>query len=432
LKFHEARLDNGLQIVAEQNASVHSVALGFFVRTGARDETSDVSGVSHFLEHMAFKGTERFSAEDVNRIFDEVGARYNASTSEEVTLFYGAILPEYLPRMFELLAGILFPSLRQDDFDMEKKVILEEIGMYDDQPTFTAYEQAMRAHFDGHPLGSSILGSVDSVGGLTCEQMRAYHADHYQAGNILLAAAGNVDWDQLKQLAEQHCGGWPAGCFDRPVQEARPSGALKVVTRDSSVHQHVMEMTPAPPATHELRFAAELLGFVVGDDSGSRLYWELVDSGLAEAAELGYNDYDGSGTYLTYLGCQPDLADANLSRIHDVYESVNRDGITSDELATAKNKLTSRIVLKSERPMGRLSALGGNWIYRNEYRSVTDDLATFNSVTLDDVRRLLEAYPLGHTTTVAVGPLKALSIKSSSGNGSPSNAAGGDGSSAAS
>ncbi|MEO1993818.1 MAG: hypothetical protein ABGZ17_00915, partial [Planctomycetaceae bacterium] len=134
------------------------------------------------------------------------------------------------------------------------------------------------------------------------------------------------------------------------------------------------------------------------------------------------NDYDGSGTYLTYLGCQPELADSNLERIHKIYEHVNRDGITSDELATAKNKLASRIVLKSERPMGRLSALGGNWIYRNEYRSVTDDLATFNSVTLDDVRRLLEAYPLGFTTTVAVGPLKALSVQRSSGNGSAAHA----------
>ena len=422
MKFHEARLDNGLQIVAEQNTSVHSVALGFFVRTGARDETPEVSGVSHFLEHMAFKGTEDVTAEDVNRIFDEVGARYNASTSEEVTLFYGAILPEYLPRMFQLLAGILFPSLRQDDFDMEKKVILEEIGMYDDQPTFTAYEQAMQAHFAGHPLGSSILGTADSVSALTCEQMRTYHAEHYQAGNILLAAAGNIDWEQLKQLAQEYCGGWPAGRFDRPVHEARPDGALKVLTRDSSVHQHVMEMTAAPPATHELRFAAELLGFVVGDDSGSRLYWDLVDGGLADAAELGYNDYDGSGTYLTYLGCQPELADSNLARIHEIYERVNRDGITSEELATAKNKLNSRIVLKSERPMGRLSALGGNWIYRNEYRTVADDLATFNSVTLDDVRRLLEAYPLGHTTTVAVGPLKALSVKCSAGTGTAATA----------
>jgi predicted Zn-dependent peptidase len=128
LEFHEARLPNGLQIVAEHSPSVHSVALGFFVRTGARDESDEVAGVSHFLEHMVFKGTERHSADDVNRIFDEVGAKYNASTSEETTLFYAAVLPEYLPKSLELLADIVRPALRQDDFDMEKKVILEEIG----------------------------------------------------------------------------------------------------------------------------------------------------------------------------------------------------------------------------------------------------------------------------------------------------------------
>src|SRR5439155_14220684 len=137
----------------------------FLVRTGSRDETTEVSGVSHFLEHMAFKGTERHSAEDVNRIFDEVGAKYNASTGEEVTLFYAAVLPEYLPHTFDLLSDIIHPSLRQEDFDMEKNVILEEIGMYEDQPTFTVYEKLMQTHFAGHPLGRSILGSSASVGG---------------------------------------------------------------------------------------------------------------------------------------------------------------------------------------------------------------------------------------------------------------------------
>src|SRR5262245_35308701 len=157
VKFHHQKLKNGLTIIGETNAAARSAAVGFFVRTGSRDETAEVSGVSHFLEHMAFKGNERFTADDVNRIFDEVGAKYNASTSEEVTLYYAAILPEYLESTFEILSGLLYPSLRQEDFDMEKNVILEEIGMYEDQPTFTAYEELMRSHFAGHPLGQSIL-----------------------------------------------------------------------------------------------------------------------------------------------------------------------------------------------------------------------------------------------------------------------------------
>jgi predicted Zn-dependent peptidase len=408
LHFHEARLPNGLQIIAELSPSVYSVGMGFFVRTGSRDETSDVSGVSHFLEHMAFKGNEKYSADDVNRIFDEVGAKYNASTSEEITLFYGAVLPEYVPRTLDLLAGIIQPSLRQDDFDMEKNVILEEIGMYDDQPTFTAYEKLMQRHFAGHPLGQSILGSVESITALKSEQMRNYHHEHYRAGNITLAVAGNFDWQQVLDLAGQYCGHWPAGTSPRPVTEAKPAGGVEIITRETGVQQHVMQMAPAPSARDDRRFAAELLSVVIGDDSGSRMYWELVDPGHAESAELGYNEFDGSGVYLTYFSSTPEEAPANLARIREMYDKVNREGVSEAELSQAKNKICSRIVLRSERPMGRLSSLGNNWVYRGEYRSVQADLDAVQGVKAADIRALLDAYPLGQTTTVAIGPRETL------------------------
>ncbi len=169
-----------------------------------------------------------------------------------------------------------------------------------------------------------------------------------------------------------------------------------------------MEMTAAPPASSPLRFAAELLAVIVGDDSGSRLYWELVDPGFAEAAELGYNDYDGSGAWLTYLSCGAGQVAENLGKIHRVFEAVNREGVTVDELEQARNKVLSRVVLRSERPMGRLASLGGNWIYRHEYRSVEDDLQCYRLLLPKDLRELLTQYPLGQTTTVAVGPLTHL------------------------
>ena len=410
MDFREQKLDNGLQIIAEFNPNVHSVAVGFFVRTGARDEGPEVSGVSHFLEHMAFKGTDSLSADDVNRIFDEVGANYNASTSEEVTLFYAAILPEYLDRTFELLSNVLFPSLRQEDFEMEKNVILEEIGMYDDLPAFTVYEKVMQTHFAGHPLGQCILGTTDSVRALSAEQMRQYHSERYRAGNIVLAVAGKSDWDEIRRLADQHCGHWIDGTLPRQAQEAKPAGGLTIVTKAGSMQQHAMAMTPAPTAQDEMRFAAEVLSVIVGDDSGSRLYWDIVDPGHAESAELSYNEYDGSGAFATYLSCEPETVSENLRRIRAIYEVVNRDAVTEVELEQAKNKIASRIVLRSERPMGRLSSLGGNWIYRQEYRSVDDDLNTLKSLTVSDIRRLLEIYPLGLTTMATVGPLEELAI----------------------
>ena len=408
MKFHQTKLANDLAVIAELNPAVHSVALGFFVRTGSRDETAAVSGVSHFLEHMVFKGSEKYSADDVNRIFDEVGANYNAATAEEGTLFYGAVLPEYLPQAFELFANILRPALRQEDFDMEKNVILEEIGMYDDQPSFTAYENLMQTHFAGHPLGQSVLGTKESITALSCDQMRAYHRDRYLASNVTLAVAGNTDWSQIVSLAEQHCVHWPKGTCVRATHEAKPPGGLKVITRPKSQQEHIMQMTPAPSAQNRLRFAAEILSVIVGDHSGSRLFWELVDPGLAEAADLDFNDYDGSGSYLTYLSSEPEAIADNLARIQAIYAEVNLHGIREEELTLAQNKVASRVVLRSERPTGRLSSLGGNWIYREEYRSVGDDLATLRGITCRDVRELLDIYPLGATTTVAVGPLESL------------------------
>lgn len=408
MKFHETRLDNGLTVIAETNPYVQSVAAGFFVRTGSRDESTDVSGVSHFLEHMAFKGNDRLTADDVNRIFDEVGAKYNAQTSEEATIFYAALLPEYLPRAFDVLSTLLDPALRQEDFDMEKKVILEEIGMYEDLPSFTAYDTVMHRHFNGHPLGQSILGTTESIGALQAEQMRQYHREHYKAGNVILAVAGHTDWDRVVALAEEHCSHWPAGTVARNTDEAAARGGVEVVTKPGSVQQHVMQLAVAPPATNDLRYAADLLSVIVGDESGSRLYWELVDPGHAEAAEVGYNEYDGTGTWMTYLCCRPEATAENLDRIRSIYEQVNRDGVTQEELDQAKNKVASRVVLRSERPMGRLSSLGGNWLYRHEYRSVEDDLQTLQSITLEDIRALLQAYPLGQTTTAAVGPLESL------------------------
>src|SRR3984893_3210290 len=197
MPFHSHVLKNGLRIIAETSPSARSTAVGFFVRTGARDESSDVSGVSHFLEHMVFKGTPHRTALDVNRDFDRIGAHSIAFTSQENTVFYAAILPEYLPQAVDILSDILRPSLRVEDFDMEKNVIIEEIGMYEDQPMWSAYDRAKRGYFADHPLGNSILGTPESIRALARDQMHGYFQRRYVAPNITVAAAGNYDWKDL-------------------------------------------------------------------------------------------------------------------------------------------------------------------------------------------------------------------------------------------
>jgi predicted Zn-dependent peptidase len=409
MPFHTQVVSNGLRLIGETNPASRSVAVAFFVRTGARDETPQVSGVSHFLEHMVFKGTPRRTALDVNRDFDRIGADYNAFTSEENTVFHAAVLPEYLPQAVDILADILRPSLREDDFDMEKKVIIEEIGMYDDQPMWSAYDQAKRIYFAEHPLGNSILGTADSVGNLTRDQMAAYFLRRYVASNVMVAAAGNFDWHKLVGLVEQHCGGWQSGPIGREqVVETPGSGRAQVVPRGKVTQEHVFLISGGPPPSSQLRYAAEVLAMAVGDDSGSRLYWELVDPGLADSADTGFHEYEGTGAYYTSFSCQPENADKDLAIVKRVLDEVQKCGITEEELNQAKSKVGSRVVRGNERPKGRMQVIGMTWTYLNEYRTVDDELKAFDAVDLKAVREVLDRYPINRTTTLALGPLEKL------------------------
>jgi predicted Zn-dependent peptidase len=410
MQFREHKLANSLEVVAECNPQAHSLALGFFVRTGARDETDEVAGVSHFLEHMMFKGTPRRSADDVNRDFDAMGAHYNAFTSEEKTVYYAAVLPEYQGEALALLADILRPALRQEDFDTEKNVILEEIQMYHDQPPFGADDHVRALHFAGHPLGRSVLGTLDSIKALPLAAMRGYFERRYSPGNITVVAAGKVDFEALIDQAGSLCGSWAEIPSGRLVTRAAPHQEFACLHKEAATQEYCIHLANGPSATDDDRFAAKLLATVVGDETGSRMYWELVDPGLAEHASLGHYDFEGTGLFISYLCCAPDMAAENLARCRNLFHRVADEGIGAQELEQARNKINSRVVLASERPRGRLFSLGANWLHRREYRSVQDDLAAAARVTLDDVREVLGRYPLTQGTTVAIGPIEDLAV----------------------
>ena len=405
MQFIKHTIPNGLEIVAECNDEAHSTALGFFVKTGARDETDAVAGVSHFLEHMVFKGTPSRSADDVNREFDEMGAHYNAFTSEENTVYYAAVLPEYQDRAVELLADILRPSLREDDFRTEKQVILEEIQMYEDQPPFGADDKCRAMFYGSHPLGRSVLGTAESVGGLTPEAMHEYFRRRYSPGNVVLAAAGRIGFDALVAMAQRQCGGWEPTPTSRQLESVEGRSGFRVLRKEIATQQYVMQLAAGPAAEDADRYAAKLLATVLGDDSGSRLYWELVDPGLAESAGLNHSEHQGAGAMMTFMSCDPQQVADNLRRILDVYRRAEAEGITAAELEQAKNKIRSRIVLASERPRGRLFAVGTDWVYRRQYRAIATDLETVARITVDDLAAVLAKYPLSRPTTVTIGPL---------------------------
>src|SRR5262249_18582537 len=211
----------------------------FFVRTGARDETDAVSGVSHFLEHMVFKGSANRTAAEVNRDLDDLSASSNAYTSEEQTVYYATTLPEDQEAIVELLADMMRPALRQEDFDTEKQVILEEIAKYDDQPPYGAHEKCMAAFFGSHPLGKSVLGTAASVGGLARDQMLAYFDERYSPRNMVLAAAGNVDFDALVRQAQNYCGRWRMFDAPRPLSTAKPLHQFQVLHKPLAVQEYV-------------------------------------------------------------------------------------------------------------------------------------------------------------------------------------------------
>ena len=404
MRFHHTVLDNGLHVVAELNDQARSVASGFFVKAGSRDEGPDVAGVSHFLEHMVFKGTPRRDAQAVNRDFDRVGAKHNAQTSEEDTFYHVTCLPEYLPKSFEVLADILRPSLREDDFDTEKKVIIEEIKMYQDNPMSVAYDAAKEVHFGAHPLGQSILGTVDSIGAMRVGAMRDYFAAKYSPSNLVLAFAGRTDWETAVGLAREWCGGWDGGSTTRVAVPPKGTGAFRAILRADDRQQTVIGVVDGPPLEDPDRYAAQLLATVLGDHTGSHLYWALVDPGHSDGAELSYQDYNQAGAFFTFLSCAPEDAQDNLARVADVFKAAATGGVTDDELTQAKNKVMSRSVLRSERPMGRLASLGFHWAYRRAYLSSADEIEAFNRVTVADVRRTLDRWPLLPMSIVSVGP----------------------------
>jgi predicted Zn-dependent peptidase len=408
LQFREHRLDNGLQIIAECNPEAHSMALGFFVNTGARDETDEISGVSHFLEHMLFKGTPSRSAADVNRELDEIGSHANAYTSEEQTVYYAAVLPEYQEQVLDILSDMMRPSLRTEDFAVEKQVILEEIAKYEDQPPFGATDKCMAAHFRDHPLARSVLGTVESVGGLQPDQMRSYFEQRYSPGNIVLVAAGNTDFDRLVEDTDQRCGAWHHYEVNRDTPRAGDHSDFRVLHKASATQQYAVQIANGPAAKDPDRYAGRLLATILGDDSGSRFFWEFIDTGKAEYASINAQEFQGTGVFMTFLSCTPEQLRDNLKKVREILDEVQRDGVREDELTRANSKVCSHIVLHSERPANRLFAVGSNWLQRHEYRTVRDVVHAYQSVTCEDIRSMLDKYQLTCNTTVAIGPLAKI------------------------
>ena len=403
LTFHQTTLPNGLDIVAEINPDSHSFAAGLFVKTGARDEDMNINGVSHFLEHMMFKGSSKYTWEDVNRIFDEIGAKYNAFTSQEMTAYYANVLPEFTERAIEHLSHLLRPAIRQEDFDTEKKVILEEIAMYLDDPGHRLYEKLMEAHFGSHPLSMSVLGAADSIKNLQRNQMAEYFARRYGPGNMVLSVTGRLEFDEVVKLAQKYCGDWERvnAPREQPCPDYKPYSTQ--LTDPKLNRQYTMGMTPGPSAQSDQRFAARVLADVIGDSDGSRFYWALVDNAIAEDADFGFYPHDMCGSFYIALTTSPEKTKQALDIALAELQKVKTD-LNDAEVERAKNKIASSLVLSGESPLGRMRSIGSQWLYNKAYRSLEADMQTLMAITPASLKALMTEYPFDPMTIVTLGP----------------------------
>ncbi len=360
-------------------------------------------GVSHFLEHMMFKGSETRTALDVNRDFDELGASHNAFTTSELTAYYAHILPDRMGSTLEVLADILRPSLRTKDFDEEKGVILEEIAMYADQPFWVGYEAMMEHLYHAHPLAHRVLGTTATVTALERDQMAAYFAHHYSADNTVLVAAGNIDFDALVRDAQRLCGHWSAARPTRSHPHWDPESSEAVIRLKNTARAYVLLSLPAPAIQDDRRYAAGILMHVLGGGDGSRLHWALVETGIAEEASASYDGHDGTGDSTLFAVCDEEKVE-EIEKILRRELAALVDSLTEDDLIRARSRIATGAAAASERPNGRMFRLGTLWGYGADYIPLEAEVDRISQVTLDDLRACSRAFPLVPMVKIVVLP----------------------------
>ncbi len=405
MAFANYQLPNGLQVVVDPNSHSQLTAVGYFVRAGACDETPQLSGISHFLEHMCFKGTPRRTALEINQQLDDLGANCNARTSEESTIYHATVLPEFQREIVELLTDMMHPTLMEDDFETEKQVILEEIAMYRDQPPYGGHEQIMAQYFGDHPLGQPVLGTEQSVSGLTPQLMRDYHRQSYSPSNIVFAAAGRVDVPQLLNDLERLTSEWPK--CERPLRRLATVQGIAgqdFLSVPQSNQTYILQLSPGPSHDDPGRFAARLAAAIFGDDTGSRLFWEFVDSGRADLAGTGHYEFEGSGVLMSMLALRPE----DTREIWTDFERLERELITrpptARELDLAKAKAIAGICSSGEISENRMFDIGGQWITYGNYKPIEEIVRLFNQVTLADIHHAIERFPTTHKNVLFIGP----------------------------
>src|SRR3954469_9908116 len=370
--------------------SVRSVALGFWIGTGSVTEDEPEAGLSHLLEHMLFRGTDRYGSLEIDQLFDAMGAELNAGTGKETTSVYSRVLDVHLERAFDVMADMVWrPRLADDDLTQERQIVLEELAMYEDDPQDQVFDLLGGAVFGDHPLGRAIIGRREVVAGVPATALQEFHRGSYTADNVVVAAAGSVDHDRIVALVQETLGTPPAA--RTPVVAQAPTRLeprSSFVAKDTEQY-HVCFGAPGIARDDDRRFALRVLDNVLGGTSSSRLFQEVREKrGLAYSVYSFQSTYAGTGQVGLYLGTRPDNVVRAMKVVADELERLREDPATAEELARARENVKGRIVLGLESTTGRMNRLGSSVLSDVPLLSVDEVIERLDAVTVDALRRL--------------------------------------------
>jgi predicted Zn-dependent peptidase len=402
-------LANGLTVLSESMPGVRSVALGAWVRAASLHESADKMGVSHMLEHMVFKGTPTRSAKDIALALETLGGSLDAYTSREHTSYQAKVLDEHLPQAADVLADLIFrPTLRAPDLTLEKKVVLEEINTVDDTPDDLVFELHNAQMWGNHPYGFQILGTRETVGALGQADLRALHSRAYHPEQIVVAAAGNVEHDDLLETLEST--GWgeiPRGglpALKSPAPIVQTPGAVHF--ERETAQTHIVIGSDAFPHSNPRRYAMTMIGMLFGGGMSSRLFQRIREElGLAYSVYSFQSFHEDAGMHGVYVGTTPGSARAAVDAINAELEKLSSEGLSEEDITAGKSQLKGQITLSLESPTSRMYRAAGTELYGEPYRTLDELLALIDAIDAQTVAEICKTYyPPARQTLVSLGP----------------------------
>jgi predicted Zn-dependent peptidase len=385
---------------------LRSVAVGFWVGTGGSDEDAQILGASHFLEHLLFKGSATRSAADIAHAVESIGGDMNAFTTQEYTAFYVRVPDEHLELAVDILSDVVWtPAFRADDVESERQVILEEIRMRDDAPDDVVHELFAESLFEGHPLGRPVLGTFETIGAMSREAIAGYHGAHYVAGNVVVAAAGNLDHEQVVKLVDDRL---PGARTPRPPAPGAGEGSIRpvAVRRRPTEQAHVVLGMRSLSNSDPDRYALAVLNQALGGGMSSRLFQEIREKrGLAYSVYSYRAAYQQTGAQAVYVGTAPERVHESIGVVRDELDRLVADGLADEEFDAAKGHLKGSTALSLESSSSRMHRLGRSELTLGEVPTVDELVAHVDAVTPDDVRRVTSRVFADEARTLAVvGP----------------------------